>query len=180
MNTSRIKINQQENETSIIIFPIKNVLKSRLLLAWLIVWTLCGIIAFSQFFSNMSKEEKLTMAIWMAFWVYFEYKISTAFTWRKSGYEKISVTNEQLTYCQFIGSKETKVEYLLDNITELKVYEFGKNHFSDSFQSSYWVQGNECILFTYFGAKKGMGLQLSKEESNQVFQAINKKLKKRK
>jgi hypothetical protein len=180
MNTSRIKINQQENETSISIFPIKNVLKSRLLLAWLIIWTLCGIIVFSQFFSNMSKEEKLAMAIWMAFWVYFEYKISTAFAWRKNGFEKIRVTNELLIYSKLIGSKETKTEYLLDNISDLQVYEFGKNHFSDSFQSSYWVQGNECIFFSYFGVKKGMGLQLSKEEANQVFQSINKKLKKRK
>ena len=61
--TGRIKITQKEGETTLEILPIKDAFKSNLLFAWLLVWTLCGIIVFSQFFSNLSREEKLLMAV---------------------------------------------------------------------------------------------------------------------
>ncbi len=179
MESKRIKISQLGNETLIEILPIKDVLKTRLLFAWLLVWTLCGIIVFSQFFSNSSKEEKLMMAVWMAFWGYFEYKISLAYTWRKSGGEKILLAAESLTYEQYNGQKTSKKEFVIENISELQCYEFGKNNFSDSLQSSYWVKGNETVFFSYFGAKVGLGLQLTSTEAKQLYQTLHKWLKKR-
>ena len=100
MLTGRIKITQKGNETIIEILPLRDAFKTRLLFSWLLVWTLCGILVFSQFFSNLSREEKLLMAVWMAFWAYFEYKISKVYVWRKNGSEKISITAESLTYSE--------------------------------------------------------------------------------
>lgn len=180
MNPPRIKITHKENETTIEIFPVQDAFKSRILLVWLVVWTLCGIIVFSQFFSNMSREEKLLMAVWMAFWAYFEFKITSVYAWRKNGSERIVITPEQFIYSSLQSQKVIKKEYYLENLSDLEMYEFGKNNFTDSFQTSYWVKGNESIFFTNFGAKIGFGFQLNKEEAAQVFQAIHKKIKRKK
>ena len=116
----------------------------------------------------------------MAFWAYFEFKISSVYTWRKKGSEKIVINAESLTYIELHSSKPIKKEYYLENISDLELYEFGKNNFSDSFQSSYWVKGSETVFFKNFGAKVGMGFQLSKEEANQLYQVIQKKIKRKK
>ena len=179
-SNKRIQINQKENETVIEIAPINEASKATLLLVWLIVWTLCGIVVFSQFFSNLSKEEKLMMAVWMAFWAYFEYKISSVYVWRKNGKEKITLNNDSIIYSQIISGKETAKEYIIENISDLKTIEFGKNNFSESFQNSYWVKGNESVYFTHLSQKIGLGLQLNKDEAQQVLQAIAKRLKKKK
>lgn len=178
-NSTRIGVSQREQSLTIEIHPIQDKTKSNLLLAWLLVWTLCGVLVFSQFFSNMSKEEKLLMAVWMAFWAYFEYKIGNAYLWRKSGKELISIDQENLIYKQQVGQKVNSKSFLLDNISELSVYEFGKNNFSDSVQNSYWVKGNETVFFMHFGSKIGIGLQLNKEEANQLFHLLKKQLKKK-
>lgn len=179
-STPRIQISSKEATTHIEINPVRDPLKTNLLVAWLIVWTICGIIVFSQFFSNMSREEKLLMAVWMAFWAYFEFKIGTAYLWRKSGVEHLSIDSEKLVYSRIVSGKAETKSYVTDTISNLAVYEFGKNSFSDSFQSSYWVKGNECVFFEYFGQKIGMGLQLNKEEATQLHKAIQKALKTKK
>lgn len=87
----------------------------------------------------MSEEEKLLMAVWMAFWAYFEYKIGNAYLWRKNGKEQISFDQNNIEYKRIIGKKITAKSFVIDNISDITIYEFGKNNFSDSFQNSYWV-----------------------------------------
>jgi hypothetical protein len=115
----------------------------------------------------------------MEFWVYFEYKISIAYAWRKNGSERITITNESLIYEQINGTKTAKKEYTLSNLSELKSYEFGKNNFSDSLQSSYWVKGNESVFFSHFAEKVGMGLQLKEQEAKQLCQVLQKALRRK-
>lgn len=179
-STPRIQVSAKDLTTHIEITPLRDPLKTNLLVAWLVVWTLCGIIVFSQFFSNMSREEKLLMAVWMAFWAYFEFKIGTAYLWRKSGVEHISIDSEKLVYSRIVSGKAETKSYSTDTISNLEVYEFGKNSFSDSFQSSYWVRGNESVFFTYFGQKIGLGLQLNLEEATLLYKAIQRAFKTKK
>ncbi len=177
---SRVTITSTDGSSCIEIIPLRDSFKNNLLAAWLALWTLCGIIVFSQFFSSMSKEEKLLMAVWMAFWAYFEFKIGSAYLWRKNGSEKISIDAENLIYTRIVSKKEESKSYVIDNISDFQIYEFGKNSFSDSFQNSYWVKGNETVFFTYFAQKVGLGLQLTKTEATQLNQALTKALKRKK
>ncbi len=176
----RLRISQSDASLNIEIIPYRDSFKSNLLFAWLLVWTLCGIIVFSQFFSNMSKEEKLLMAVWMAFWAYFEYKIGNAYLWRKNGKEQISFDQNNIEYKRIIGKKITAKSFVIDNISDITIYEFGKNNFSDSFQNSYWVIGNETVFITNFDVKSGFGLQLTKEDATRLLQAIKKFIKRKK
>ncbi|MBK9672075.1 MAG: hypothetical protein IPP56_13385 [Bacteroidetes bacterium] len=177
MKSKRVKIVQDKQITSIEIVPENDTTKTNLLLAWLIVWTICGIIIFSQFFSNMSREEKLLMAVWMAFWAYFEYKIGSTYLWRKNGSEKILISSDTLSYNITISGKTIEKKFSLIAISNLEIYPFGKNNFSESLQSSYWVRGNESVFFTHEGTKIGVGFQLNLDEARQVQQCIQKKLK---
>ncbi|HRH63361.1 MAG TPA: hypothetical protein PLI68_08540 [Bacteroidia bacterium] len=177
MKSKRVKIVQDKQNTSLEIIPENDTVKTNLLLAWLIVWTICGIIIFSQFFSNMSREEKLLMAVWMAFWAYFEYKIGNTYLWRKNGSEKIQISSDMLTYNLTISGKSIEKKFPLSSLSNLELYPFGKNNFSESLQSSYWVRGNESVFFTCDGVKIGVGFQLNLEEARQVLQCIQKKLK---
>ena len=180
MNSKRITSSQKEQEFHIEINPYRNTGKSKLLLIWLVIWTFCGMIVFSQFFSNMSKEEKLYMAIWMAFWGYFEYAISKVYVWRKSGMEKIIFKGEQMIHQIVNGKQKQEHSYFFESMIDLASHEFGENQLTDSMQSSYWVKGNECIFFNYMGSKKGLGFQLNKEEANQLLSLLVKEIKRRK
>lgn len=177
MKSKRIKIVQDKQITSLEIVPENDTTKTNLLLAWLVLWTICGMIIFSQFFSNMSREEKLLMAVWMAFWAYFEYKIGSTYLWRKNGSEKIIISSDTLDYSITVSGKTTEKKFPLNAISNLEIYPFGKNNFSESLQSSYWVRGNESVFFTFEGAKIGVGLQLNREEAEQLFHTIQKKIK---
>src|SRR5690606_8379724 len=68
-----------------------------LLFGWLAAWTVAGIYVFTQLFSEGNRDTLIFMIGWMAFWAYFEYRVLTAFLWRRSGREIIRFERDTTT-----------------------------------------------------------------------------------
>ena len=76
---NRISIKRSEKGISIVIISLKEKTKNILLTIYLFLWSISGIIVFSQYLVAPDPNTKLAMLVWMAFWAYFEYKIFKAY-----------------------------------------------------------------------------------------------------
>ena len=68
-----------------------------MLLVWIILFSLCGLAIVSQFFENYDAQTKVFFGVYVAFWLFFEFKVIYAYRWRKQGEEKIILENGQLS-----------------------------------------------------------------------------------
>lgn len=172
----RISILKKQDELSIVILSLKDQLKNKLLLLWVILWTACGLIVLTQYNNIADTGAKTVVIVWMGFWVYFEYKIIMAYKWRKSGSEKIRIKDGKLIYCRAISKKGKVKEYKTDFIKELRYNEPKENSFFENLNDSYWMLGNERLEFSYNGADIKMGIQLNEKESKDLLQLIKKRI----
>ncbi len=160
------------------IIPIKNSTKLKIVWIWLILWTLSGIVVFSQFFLPVPREEKLIYAVWMAFWAYFEYKASVLLSWRRKGKEIIQFSEAGFTYRRDINGRGIDKFYDRKHISEIKSVNFNDRKVLAKVQPLYWNMGSETILFTVNGKQEALGFQLTEPEAIQVLKIMKQRLNK--
>src|SRR5690606_14579836 len=83
----RISILKKDDLLSIVILPITSKAKLWMMFAWLMAWSICGVIVFANYFQLDNQDAKLFIIIYLAFWVYFEVTIIRAYIWKKYGKE---------------------------------------------------------------------------------------------
>ncbi|MES2590384.1 MAG: hypothetical protein V4608_00780 [Bacteroidota bacterium] len=176
----RISIKRTENELSIVILSMTDKLKSRFLFAWLLLWSLSGIIILSQYFIMPDPNTKTAIIVWMGFWVYFEYKILNAYLWRKSGKEKIKLRDNKFLYKRDISGRGKIKTYETDFIKDLRIVEQKENSFSESLSNSYWVIAGEKLTFDYYGKEIKFGIQLDEIEAKALLKVIKSEINSKK
>ncbi len=174
----RVSIKRMDKELSIVILALKDKLKNRLLLLWLILWSLGGLIVFSQYFILTDSNTKIAVVVWMFFWFYFEFKILNAYLWRKSGKEIIKIGNNKLQYKRDISGRGKIRTYSLDFIKDLRIAELRENSFFESLNNSYWVIAGEKLAFDYYGKEIKFGIQLEEKEAKLLLKVISNEMKK--
>lgn len=172
----RISIKRSENETSIVILSTADKTKKRLLLAWFILWTLSGVIVFTQYFVIKDEQTKVAIMVWLGFWGYFEYKTFRAVMWRSYGIEKIKLRDRKIFYKRDIAGKGKIKVYEFDFIKDFRVIESKENSFFDNLNNSYWVIAGEKLTFDYYGKEIKIGLQLDETDAKALFKLINGKI----
>lgn len=173
----RIRIFQEGEERVMEIQPVRDAGKTKLMLGWLMLWLACGAVVVWQLWMPMPRENKLILFVYLAFWAYFAFRVWNAFWWRKNGVEIIRLSNTGLTYEKRVNGRGLPMPYSFEGITSLQVSEPGKWSFAAVMEDSYWVIGAERLVFFHNGKKIGLGLQLSKKESEEVFRELEKSLK---
>lgn len=172
----RISIKHKEEEISIVIVSAIEKKKIALLFTWLFLWSIGGVIVFVQLFIIKEAETKVALAVWLAFWTYFEYKIIIAFLWRKSGVEKIKLRANSLFYKRSIAGRGKVRNFQFDFIKDFKTITPKENSFSESVNNSYWVIAGERLTFDYMGKEIKFGIQLPEKEADQLYRIIKKTL----
>ncbi len=173
----RISIKSSENEISIVIISLKEKTKNILLTIYLFLWSISGIIVFSQYLTVSDPNTKLAMLLWMAFWAYFEYKIFKAYMWRKFGVEKIKLRNGSFLYKRDRAGKGKIITFEFDFIKELRYVEPKENSFFENINNSYWVIAGERLAFDYYGREIKFGIQLDEADAKALLKLINKEIK---
>jgi len=168
----KLTINKNQNDTEIVISAHINKKKYTLLWVWLLLWTLCGMIVFSQFFVNHSKETKLFMFVWFIFWLYFEYKIGYAYMWRKAGKEIIKLNREGISIKRDINGSGKEKFYSKDTIKDFKIVDFSSKNIALHMNTSFWAVGGETLKFESLGKAIAFGMQLSETEAKEVYKQI--------
>jgi len=172
----QISVKRSDNELSIVIISHREKLKNNLLFAWFFLWTVSGIAVFTSFFMVQDQNTKALLLVWMAFWVYFEYRIFKAYMWRKSGVEKIKLRENKLFYKRDVSGKGKIKEYEFDFIKDLRVLVPKENSFEDNMNSSYWSVAGERLAFDYYGKEIKLGLQLQPADAEGLYKLLKKKI----
>ena len=173
---NQISIKRSENELSIVISAFKDVAKNRLLFVWLMLWSICGIIVFTQYFSTINPDIKTVIIVWMGFWGYFEFKILKAYRWRQSGNEMIKIKNGKLSYKFNIAGKGKLTEFDCESIKNLRIIDKSDNAFLENINNSYWTIANEKLAFDYFGSEFKFAFQLQNEDAKALLKIIKNKI----
>jgi hypothetical protein len=158
---------------SILNLPATDRNKMRLLLLWLMAWTVCGIVVMANYFKITDENSRLFMIIYLSFWIYFEVSILRAFIWRRSGKEKLWVQNGILHYQREINRKGKIRQFQLDLISPLRLVDLKPTSFSDVMNQSFWVRGGERLEFQAQSKQIRLGMQITDEEARRIMHEIN-------
>ncbi len=173
----RISIKRKEEEISIVVLSTVDKVKRTLLFCWFFLWSLCGVIVLTQSFLIHDEKTKVALIVWMGFWAYFEYKIFTAYMWRKFGVEKIKLRENKLFYKRDVAGRGKIKVFDYDFIKDLRIIEKNERSFLDSLSNSYWVVGGERIAFDYYGKEIKFALQIDSGEADELFKLLKKEIK---
>jgi hypothetical protein len=172
----RISIKRKEQETSIVILSTVEKLKRTVLFCCFFLWSLCGMIILTQTLLIHDEQMKVFFIVWMGFWTYFEYKLFTAYMWRKFGVEKIKLRENKLFYKRDVAGRGKIKVFDYDFIKDLRIIEKNEFSFLDSLSNSYWVVGGEKIAFDYYGKEIKLALQIENGEADELFKLLKKEL----
>lgn len=172
------RISQEKKEDGVLIkiSAYREEGKQKNLTVWLLAWTFCGLAIGSQLFMEENGELKTMIVVFLAFWLYFEYKVVKAFRWRRNGEEQFWITGEELQYGRTYNNRGFLRPYRKDLINPVRSIDQEINTFTRIFADSYWVVGGERLAFTANGKVVPFGLRLNDKECKQLQKMINQLL----
>jgi hypothetical protein len=170
---------QLSNDRKTLEIPsIADATKLKILMVWFILWTISGMIVFTQFFVPTSRDVKVWYAVWMAFWAYFEYKASVLLSYRRKGKEILQFSESGFTFRRDINGRGIDKAYERAEIKNIRTVDFKDKKVIARVQPLYWNMGYETVLFDYKGKEEALGLQLTEEEAQQLVKIMKQRLNK--
>lgn len=186
--TDRISISKKSNELEIVIKAFKNEAKQKMLLIWIVLFTCCGLAILSQFFYDYDKYTQLFFAVYLAFWVFFEFKVIYAYRWRNAGMEKIILTTKtcpdssgaigtEIILIKEIGKRGITQTIKINEISNLRYYEPDELGFIKSINSSYWNINKYSLVFDYQGKPVPFAIDVDNDDAKKLIIEIKQFLK---
>ncbi|MFN5831593.1 MAG: hypothetical protein ACK46R_12655 [Bacteroidota bacterium] len=170
---------QLSNDRKTLEIPsIADATKLKILIVWFILWTISGMIVFTQFFVPTPRDVKVWYAVWMAFWAYFEYKASVLLSYRRKGKEILQFSESGFTFRRDINGRGIDKVYERAEIKNIRTVDFKDKKVIARVQPLYWNMGYETVLFDYKGKEEALGLQLTEEEAQQLVKIMKQRLNK--
>jgi hypothetical protein len=169
----RVSIINKNDLYSLVILPTADKKKLSLLFLWLFAWTLCGVVVFANYFKIQEQNAKMFIIVYLSFWAYFEYRIASAFVWKKFGKEKLWIQNGVLYYQREINNRGKIKDFSLHLITNLKEIELNTTGFAFSLSQSFWIKGGERLEFSSQAKTIRFGMQINEDEKTAVLQSLN-------
>lgn len=174
----RINISKKDNKLEIEIKALKNETKQKILLVWIILFSGCGLAIFSQFFFDYDKLIKIFFAIYIVFWMFFEFKVIYAYRWRNTGIEKIVINNSKIILIKEIGDRGITQILNIKEISNLRLFEIEESSFLKSINSSYWNINKYSLAFDYQGKPIPFAIDMDKNEAKKLLREIEQFLRK--
>jgi len=134
----RISIDKEVGKLTIIIKAFLDEKKQKMLMVWIVLFSLCGLAIFSQFFENYDNGTKVFFGVYIAFWLFFEFKVIYAYRWRKLGEEQIIIENNELLLVKTIGKRGITQKFKIEDIKKVSFFKDTNGKFVKSMNESYW------------------------------------------
>jgi len=173
----RISYVRKENELSIVISAYSEKAKNSLMISWFIAWTLGGLAVAVYLFRIHDNQTRAMMLVWMGFWLYFEYKVWKAYTWRKFGKEIIKIEKSHFFYKRDNRGAGKVGDYSTEFIQDLAKYKGRQGDMVSNFMNSYWVVAGETLSFNYYGKEILFAMQLDEKEVSALLKLIKEELR---
>lgn len=176
MINSDAKINVQDTDEGIVItiYPQLKTWQKFAMRAWLGIWLVTGLLAFTGMLKEAVEDQIVYMIVFMILWAYFLYYAIRSLIWHQSGSEVIRITEETLDYKRSWGTNGSAVSYDLGTIKNLDLVDLEGKAFVQTYQDAFWTVGGEKLTFDYLGKKVVFGLRLTEKEAKDVIKRIKK------
>ncbi len=173
--SDRISFFDHGTSTSIVISSKINRLKETMLLFWILCWSACGIyLVYELVTGNHDDKMQIGLFIFISFWVYFEYRITRVFLWRKWGMEFMRVDDEEFSYKISVGRFGKASRFYFDSMGPFRTDKDVSKSFAVNIEDSFWFVGGEKIQFEYRNKQYKIGRQLSEKECKDLIRLIQK------
>lgn len=167
-----------KDSISFVIYPPKLGWKKHLILLWFLLFFSVGVYISSRFFLDFSKEEKLALFIFMAFWLYFTIRVLRTILYLYFGREYIKLDKTCLRIKIATGEYGKSNKFFLENLSKFKFDELKESSFQKVYDDSPWVKGTNRLHFEYFGKKYSFGRKLDNKEAEMLFKILTKHIDK--
>jgi hypothetical protein len=170
----RIQIDISEDKLEIVIKAYSDDKKQKMLLIWIILFSLCGIAIFSQFFEPYDSGTKVFFGVYIAFWLFFEFKVVYAYRWRKMGIERIILENEELFLIKTIGKRGITQKFQLDEIKSIDFYKDANGKFVKSMNTSYWNINKYHLVLNLDKTIIPFAIDIENKDAKKIMELLNK------
>jgi hypothetical protein len=170
--SERITIEKEEDKLAITILAFNDAKKQQMLMMWIVLFSLCGLAIISQFFAPYDNGTKVFFGVYIAFWLFFEFKVVYAYRWRKFGLEYLTIEDGELILSKQIGKRGITQRFKISDIQNLRIFENADTNFVKSMTSSYWNINKYTLAFDYNNQIIPFGIDLSKKEANRILKTL--------
>lgn len=149
--------------------------KLRMLKAWVIAWSICGLLIFVQLFLPFyTADEKLYFLIYLSFWAYFEYRVAAAYYFRRYGTETIYLNNDKFMIRRDVHNRKGKPQHFKAVVKNpFTIPADQPTGWAKHFYNSFWVTTGNSIAFGNKPKEYRFGVQLSEKESKSLVRLLN-------
>lgn len=169
---NRIEYREQDSELEVTIKALKDEKKQKMLLLWIVLFSICGVLIFTQFFWDYDQSSKIFFAVYMAFWLFFEFKVIYAYRWRNKGRELIIINQNELILVKEIGKRGITQKFNLNEINDLGKFKNDDNPFLKAMYSSYWNINKYTLSFFSNHLLIPFAIDLLEKESEKLLKKI--------
>ena len=148
-----------------------------MLLLWIVLFSLCGVVIVSQFFGDYDGGTKVFFGVYIAFWLFFEFKVIYAYRWRLLGKERIIVENDELVVIKTIGKRGITQIFKKDEIKKLEFFKDEKSDFAKSMTTSYWNINKHTLAIHLENEVVPFAIDLENKDAKRILNLLRDKLK---
>ncbi|MDF1673585.1 MAG: hypothetical protein P1U41_08765 [Vicingaceae bacterium] len=173
----RIDINKENNKLTITIKAYLEEKKQKMLLIWIVLFSVCGLAIFSQFFENYDNGTKVFFGVYIAFWLFFEFKVIYAYRWRKMGIEKIIVEDNELKLIKSIGKRGITQIFDVNEIKKIDFFKDTNGKFVKSMNESYWNINKYHLVVELEKSPIPFAIDIENKDAKKILNEIRNALK---
>ncbi len=173
----RLNITKTDNTFEITIKAFFDGKKQNMLMLWIILFSVCGIAIITQFFGDYDAGTKVFFAVYVAFWLFFEFKVIYAYRWRKLGEEKIVVEEGKVSLIKTIGKRGITQVFEFDEIKNIDFYKDQNGKFVQAMNTSYWNINQYSLAFYLENEKVPFAIDVPRTEAKKILHEIRAAVK---
>jgi len=173
----RISFSEDKSKTTIVIYPKDIGWMKSLMGAWVFMWlTMGAIVIWSYTKMEFTQQESIIVFVFLAFWVYYAYKVTKSWFWIMWGKELIKIDEASLRYKRSVRKYGKSVPFLLENISKMRMHKLEQKSFQAAWEKSPWIVGGERLEFDYMGKVVKLGRKLDEKDAQLLFKLLTKRI----
>ena len=172
--TNRIQITKNKESLKVVIKAFYDDKKQKMLLLWIVLFSLCGVAIISQFFEDYDSGTKVFFGVYVAFWLFFEFKVIYAYRWRKYGEEQIIIENNELLLVKTIGERGVTQRFQKEEIKKIDFYKDANGGFIKSMNTSYWNINKYHLVLNLENTIVPFAIDITNKDAKHIINELGK------
>ena len=119
-------------------------------------------------------DERLFLAISLAFWAFFAFRIGKVIAWRIWGTERIRISEDAFVVKNAFGDYGRAQAIPLSQVERVEVVKRDPTKFMHSMDQSFWIIGGDGLMLRAAGKRIPIGKQLSEKESGALAKELDR------